>query len=57
MRTVRKVKKGQVYEEYGSANNFRVLKVSRSTGFAEGSTGKKVRLSRLASTKWYRLIG
>ena len=57
MRTMRKVKKGQKYAEYGSENTFRVLKVSRSMGFAEVSTGKKVRLSRLAVAKWYKLIG
>ena len=59
MRTMRKVKKGQIYMECGKDGRpeFMIEHIRHSHGDAETSQGTFIQLSRLASTKWYKLIG
>jgi hypothetical protein len=57
MRKMRAVKKGQQYVEYGRNNAFSIVSVSSKSGFAVTTWGTKIRISRLASTRWYRLVG
>jgi hypothetical protein len=58
MRTMRKVKKGQRYVEYGRKDRggFTIESVSPKSGFATTVMGTKIRISRLASTRWYGLV-